>query len=455
MSTALGLAMQISANTAQLASAVADVNAKLDAMGAAGKKASDDLGTLKNIEIAKLALGGITAATNAFIGMSKAVLGAAGSLVQFGKSIADELDNLNDVANRTGVGVEALQAYGAAAKLSGTDVETFARSLQKLTINIGQAVGDAKQQEAFTKLGLVFDELRQKSPTEQFEAVADAVSRIADPAERAAAAVSVFGKGGIELGPLFSDGPGALTKMREEAVALGQVVSADTIKSIAGMNDAFDKVWMTIKGITGQIVGELAEPVRAIAEDLLNVVKQVGATNIAQTIAGGLLDFIKMAGNSFFTLAKFIEGFVKKFAPMLGIDISSEAEKELDRLRKEQILRGDIDPTGGFVGARNAGTADAQKRAQRIKELEQQVALETQSTVLSSMQGSFNAAIDLAQSRIAERTRPPGEVDPRITQAVDAAIQNNEPLNYDKLLEEVKGLRRDSNTSTVDILGAG
>lgn len=447
--------MQISANTAQLASAVADVNAKLDAMGAAGKKASSDLSTLKNIEIGKLALGGITAATNAFIGMSKAVLGAAGSLVQFGKSVADELDNLNDVANRTGVGVEALQAYGAAAKLSGTDVETFARSLQKLTINIGQAVGDAKQQEAFTKLGLVFDELRQKTPTEQFEAVADAVSRIADPAERAAAAVSVFGKGGIELGPLFSDGPGALTKMREEAVALGQVVSADTIKSIAGMNDAFDKVWMTLKGITGQIVGELAEPVRAIAEDLLNVVKQVGATNIAQTVAAGLLDFIKLAGNSFFTLAKFIEAFVKKFAPLLGLDLASDTQKELDRLKKEQIQRGDVDPTGGFVGARNAGTADAAQRARRIKELEAQVASEAQASVLSSMQESFNSAIDLAQNRIAERTRRPGEVDPRITQAVDAAIRNNEPLNYDKLIEEVKGLRRDSNTITVDILGAG
>ena len=67
MSTALGLAMQISANTAQLATAVADVNKRLDSMGEAGKKASDDLGTLKNIEIGKLALGGIKAVRGAFL----------------------------------------------------------------------------------------------------------------------------------------------------------------------------------------------------------------------------------------------------------------------------------------------------------------------------------------------------------------------------------------------------
>lgn len=460
MSTALGLAMQISANTAQLAQAVQDVNAKLDAMGQAGVKASKDLGTLKNIEIGKLALGGIAAATNAFVGMSKAVLGAASSVVQFGKSVADELDSLNDVANRTGVGVEALQAYGAAAKLAGTDIGTFASALQKLTVNIGQSVGSEKEQEAFTKLGLVFDELRAKTPTEQFEAVADAISKIADPAERAAAAVSVFGKTGIELGPLFSEGPGALAKMREEAIALGQVVSGDSIKSIAAMNDAFDKVWMTVKGLTGQIVGELAEPVRAIAEDLLRVIKEAGATNIAQTVASGLLDFIELAGNAFFSLAQFIEAFVKKFAPLLGLDLRSDAQKELEELRRLQSrgsTGGFVNTGGGFgIGQQQARgpSLTAQQRA-RLEELEKQVAAETQGSVLNSMQRSFESAIDLAQSRIAERTQKPGEVDPRITQAIDSAIQNNEPLNYDKLLEELKGLRRDQSTSTVDILGAG
>lgn len=452
MSTALGLAMQISANTAQLAQAVSDVNAKLDAMGAAGKKASEDLSTLKNIEIGKLALGGLKVAADAFIGFGKAVGGAIVSVAQFGKSVADELDALNDVANRTGVGVEALQAYGMAAKLAGTDIGTFAGALQKLTINIGQAVSSDKEQEAFTKLGLVFDELKAKTPTEQFEAVADAISKIADPAERAAAAVSVFGKTGIELGPLFSEGPGALQKMREEAVALGQVVSGDSIKSIAAMNDAFDKVWATVKGITGQIVGELAEPIRAIAEDLLNVVKQAGATNIAQTVAGGLLDFIKLAGNAFFTLAKFIQAFVEKFAPILGLDIRSEAQKELEKLKIKQEGTFRTNQFGAPVLTKGSLTEAEQ---QRLKQLEQQVAAERQGSILSTMQVNFNAAIDTARTRIDERSAKPGAADPRITAAVDAAIQGNEPLNYDKLLDEVKGLRRDQNITAVDILGAG
>lgn len=450
MSTALGLAMQISANTAQLAQAVQDVNAKLDSMGAAGKKAADDLGTLKNIEIAKLALGGIKAASSAFISLSKSVIGAAESVIRFGKQVADELDALNDVANRTGVGVEALQAYGAAAKLAGTDVETFARSIQKLTVNIGNAVGDENAQKKFKELGLSFDELRQKTPTEQFEAVADAIARIADPAERAAAAVSVFGKGGIELGPLFSEGPGALANMRKEAEALGQVVSADAVQSIADMNDAFDKVWMTVKGLTAQIVGELAEPVRQIAEDLLEVVKEVGATNIAQDVAAGLLDFIKMAGNAFFQLAQFIEAFVKKFGPTLGLDLRSETEKRIEELRAGQIQRGEVDPTGGFAGAPNANTPEAKAAAAQIARLEAQLAAEAGSSMLETMQTNFNSAVDTASSRLEARMRSATPPQPSVpTPQVDAATQEQN----DQQLEELRGLRRDIRNTTVEIAG--
>lgn len=446
MSTALGLAMQISANTAQLATAVSEVNKRLDEMGSAGKKAADDLSVLKNIEIAKLALGGIKAAGGAFISLSKSVVGAAQDIINFGKSVADELDALNDVANRTGVGVEALQAYGAAAKLSGTDIETFAKSIQKLTVNIGKATGSEKAQKAFTDLGLSFEDLKAKSPTEQFEAIADAISRLPGPAEQAAAAVKVFGKGGIELGPLFSEGPGALQRMREEAESLGQVVNADAVKSIAAMNDAFDKVWMTVKGLTAQIVGELAGPIGEIANDLLRVVKEVGATNIAQNVAAGLLDFIKLSGNAFFTLAKFIEGFVKKFAPILGIDIASEAEKELAKLREQR----DKAQSGGFVNAGGGygigtqvarGPALSAEQQKRLAELESQVASEAQAGLLNSVQANFNRALDAAATNLEQRMQQPKT--PGSTVASTPAVAEDLSGKTDETNSLLRDIKRD------------
>lgn len=439
MSTALGLAMQITANTAQLAQAVADVNAKLDSMGDAGKKASSDLSTLKNIEIGKLALGGIQAATSAFLSLGSAVTGAVTGVTSFALSVGEELDALNDVANRTGVGVEALQAYARAAADTGVSVESFAKQIQKLTINIGAATLDEKAQKKFEDLGIVFEELKAATPEKQFEQVVDAISRIADPAERAATAVKFFGKGGIELGELFTLGPGALTTMREEAIALGQVVDADAVKAIDNMNDSFAAVYATVKGLTGAILGELAGPISQIAQDLLGVIRQAGPQQIAQQVAQGLLDFIKLAGNSFFKLAEFIEAFIKKFAPILGLDIRSEAEKELEALRnKEAGTTRTVSIGGRPVVQFTPGELTEEERG-RLKSLEAQVAAEASGSVLRQFQANFNAAIDTATASLQQKIDQ---------QAQDGGADPNSEKQT-QLLEQIN---RNGQIGTVEIL---
>jgi len=439
MSTALGLAMQITANTAQLAQAVADVNAKLDSMGEAGRKASSDLSTLKNIEVGKLALGGIKAATSAFLSLGSAVTGAVTSVTSFALSVGEELDALNDVANRTGVGVEALQAYARAAADTGVSVESFAKQIQKLTVNIGAATLDDKAQKKFEDLGIVFEDLKAATPEKQFEQVVDAISRIADPAERAAQAVKFFGKGGIELGELFTLGPGSLTKMREEAVALGQVVDADAVKAIDNMNDSFAAVYATVKGLTGTILGELAGPISQIAQELLGVIRQAGPQQIAQNVAQGLLDFIKLAGNAFFKLAEFIEAFIKKFAPILGLDIRSEAEKELEKLRnKEAGTTRTVSIGGRPVVQFTPGQLTEEERT-RLKSLEVQVAAEASGSVLRQFQANFNAAIDTATSSLQQKIDK---------QAQDGGADPNSEKQT-QLLEQIN---RNGQVGTVEIL---
>ncbi len=431
--------MQISANTAQLAQAVADVNAKLDSMGEAGKKASADLGTLKNIEIGKLALGGLKAATDAFLSLSGAVVGAASSVTSFALSVGEELDALNDVANRTGVGVEALQAYARAAADTGVSVESFAKQMGKLTVNIGAASLDEKAQKKFENLGIVFEELKAATPEKQFEQVVDAISRIADPAERAATAVKFFGKGGIELGELFTLGPGALTQMREEAVSLGQVVSSDAVKAIDNMNDSFAAVYATVKGLTGAILGELAGPISQIAQDLLGVIRQAGPQQIAQQVAQGLLDFIKLAGNSFFKLAEFIEAFIKKFGPILGLDIRSEAEKELEALRnKEAGTTRTVSIGGRPVLQFTPGSLTPEEQSRR-GDLERQVAAEASGGVLRQFQANFNAAIDNANQSLQQR----------IDQNAATAEPNEAEKKQVQLLEQIN---RNGQVGTVEIL---
>ena len=439
MSTALGLAMQISANTAQLATALAEVNKRLDSLGDAGKKASNDLSTLKNIEIGKIALGGLQAATTAFLSLGSAVVGTLTNVTSFALSVGAELDALNDVANRTGVGVEALQAYARAAADTGISVESFAKQIQKLTINIGNATLDDKAQKKFQELGIVFEELKAKTPEKQFETIVDALSRIADPAERAATAVKFFGKGGLEMGELFTLGPGALTQMREEAVALGQVVSSDAVKAIDNMNDSFAAVYATVKGLTGAILGELAGPISQIAQDLLGVIRQAGPQQIAQQVAQGLLDFIKMAGNAFFSLAQFIEAFVKKFGPILGLDIRSEAQKELEQLRNKAEGTARPVTVGGMTVMQFTPGELTEAERTRLKTLEQQVASEAANGVLTQFQANFNKAIDTASASLEQKM-------------ADQAKDGTADPNGEKQVSLLEQINRNGQIGTVEIL---
>jgi len=407
--------MQISANTAQLAQAVADVNKKLDSMGEAGKKAASDLGTLKTIEIGKLALGGINAATAAFTSLASAVTSAVTGVTSFALSVGQELDALNDVANRTGVGVEALQAYARAAADTGVDVESFAKQIQKLTVVIGAATLDDKAQKKFEALGIVFEELKASTPEQQFEQVVDAISRIAD---------------------LFTLGPGALTQMREEAISLGQVVDSDAVKAIDNMNDSFAAVWATVKGLTGSILGELAGPISQIAQDLLGVIKQAGPQQIAQQVAQGLLDFIKLAGNAFFKLAQFIEAFIKKFAPSLGLDIRSEAEKELEKLRNKEA--GTFTQGVGGVPQFVPGSLTPEEQ-KRLQELQSQVAAEGVNGALAQFQANFNAALDNASESLRQKME---------TQAAEAQPNTAEK----KQVELLEQINRNGQVGVVEIL---
>jgi flagellar biosynthesis/type III secretory pathway protein FliH len=227
--------------------------------------------------------------------------------------------------------------------------------------------------------------------------------------------------------------------MRQEAIALGQVVDADAVKAIDNMNDSFAAVYATVKGLTGAILGELAGPISQIAQDLLGVIRQAGPQQIAQQVAQGLLDFIKLAGNAFFKLAEFIEAFIKKFAPILGLDIRSEAEKELEALRnKEAGTTRTVSIGGRPVLQFTPGSLTPEESARR-GDLERQVAAEASGSVLQQFQANFNAAIDTATQSLQQK----------MEQSAASTAPNAAEEKQVTLLEQIN---RNGQIGTVEIL---
>jgi hypothetical protein len=301
MATTLALSMRASMSASGVVSGANETAKALDKIAQHAEKTSNILGQMKGIAIGAIVAKGAMAAAS---GLYSAAQGA----ISYAAGVAEAVDRTSDLAQRLGMGVESLQALQMAAKLSG--VEDATGALQKLTVAIGNAAESGKT-DAFTKLGLNFDELNAMSPEEQFKAVQQAIAGLATPAEKAAAAVAIFGKSGVELLPLMSQN---VAEIEERMRKLGAIVGTDQVDAIGEMNDSLDMVKATFEGIVGNVVGNLAPFVSSMAEDFLSFVQSMneanaGAGGIAGVLTEAVLDIADSLAGVFDNAVEYFMSF--------------------------------------------------------------------------------------------------------------------------------------------------
>jgi hypothetical protein len=284
MANAVGLNMKITADTAGIGRGINRTEKMLGNLQRSTNRATSALRTLAGIEIGRLVVGGITSIT-------RSLTNAAQSAVRYAGGLAQSIDETAKLAQRTGIAVESLQALQVAASLAGVgNIET---ALQKVTVAIGNAA-ESGNTDAFEKLGLDFALLETLSPEEQFRKIAAAIQALPTEAERAAAAVRIFGRSGIELLPLFASN---LEEIEARAKRLGIVLSEDQTGAIEDMNDALSLVRQTFDGIIGQVTANLAPVITELAEQFLQFVEgfegldgDMGGTALADAITEAFFD---------------------------------------------------------------------------------------------------------------------------------------------------------------------
>lgn len=260
-----------------------------------------------------------------FASAARSIIGAGQSAVAYAQNVANAVDATNDLSKRVGIGVEQLQGLQMAAKLAGVGDATMA--FQKLAVAIGKAGESDKAQETFARLGVNFAELQAMEPEEQFKTISAAIAKLPTEAERAAAAVAMFGKAGVTLLPLMGEN---LDEVNAKMRRLGGVVSEDQTNAIATMNDQLDWTKAAFDGIVGQVVGNLAPAVTSLVDDMLSFVEAYesasgvsGGSGIADTITQALFDGADWLGETFDwgvnQLFEFADGFASAIAVMEGV----------------------------------------------------------------------------------------------------------------------------------------
>lgn len=201
-----------------------------------------------------------------------------GAVMEFAKAG----DQLNKMAQRTGIAVEQLSALKFAAEQSGSsieDLETGVKRMQRTITDAGDGMASAV--DALGAIGLTSGDLQGMSPDEQFIAIAQALSEVEDATTRAALAQEIFGRSGTMLLPLINGGAKSIAELTKEAEELGIVMSAEAAQSAAEFTDAWNRAKQTLLAVSREIaaavvpaITDLIEMVRPFITSVIQWIKE-------------------------------------------------------------------------------------------------------------------------------------------------------------------------------------
>jgi len=237
------------------------------------KNISKSQGGLKSFGTAALAaLNPVTAAITGMVagavGLGAAVWGLSGRI--------GDLAGVADKAAQTGLSGAFLQQLEFAADQSGVSAETLTGGIKKLTVMIGKAGDGSKEAaESLKDIGLSAKDLQKLSPEQQFEKVAAGIGKIPTAAGRAAAAVKIFGKSGIEMTTLFAGGLDDITKLMQDAKDIGIGLDDEQLRRVADADDALQKMYAAFGAMIDQVAVGLAPAFEAVATEVTGLIGPV------------------------------------------------------------------------------------------------------------------------------------------------------------------------------------
>jgi len=167
-------------------------------------------------------------------------------LVLAAKNFADMGSQMLDLSQRTGMSVEQLSGLAFAAEQSGASIEDLETAIKFMQRTMGHS---------------------------DIEAVADELSNIADPAQRTARAVEIFGRAGTRMLPMLMDGAEGLRRFHQEAERAGLIMSTSDAIAAESFGDAISKLWKSLKMATFHLGSALAPALKDVAEWLTNAAK--------------------------------------------------------------------------------------------------------------------------------------------------------------------------------------
>jgi|GEM_PF-3579107 len=215
---------------------------------------------------------------NKFSGIKTLLLEVAG-ITGFGALVQNSIDagaEISKLSDRLGASTEALSQYRHVAEMSHIPFEVLTKSWQMMEKNISAAAqGTGPAKKGLDELHLSAQNLNQLKPDQQFEILADALSKVPNPADRVRLAFEIMGRSGVQMLQAMQGGSEKIRELRDEADRLGLTLHQAVADKMLAASEAMKEIKEAALGLGNTLAVQLAPAIVKVAEFIEKCVEWV------------------------------------------------------------------------------------------------------------------------------------------------------------------------------------
>jgi hypothetical protein len=226
-------------------------------------------------------------------GLAAVGIAAAASLSGLALSGGELAESLALTSQKTGLSVRDLQTWSAAGSVVGVNLDGIVEGMRKFSEALaGTGKGGAQLSGVLKELGVTSHD----SNTALLQ-VATAFAKMPDGPVKSAAAVSLFGRSGLDLIPLLNKGAAGISQFSDIVSQFGPVVDKNAVDamerwktSTLKLSEAWDSLKVSLSGSVGvlsSIVDKMAQVTKGTG-DALHVLAQHPKDALAGLLTGNI-----------------------------------------------------------------------------------------------------------------------------------------------------------------------
>lgn len=227
-------------------------------------------------KISAAAIGAVAAGSAA---LTKTMIDGASETAVYG-------DNIDKMSQKMGISAEAYQEWDAIMRHSGTTIDALKPSMKTL------ATQAEENSDAFQKLGISQEEVRNLSQEDLFARVISGLQGMEEGTERTYLTSQLLGRGATELGALLNTSAEDTEKMRQKVHELGGVMSNEAVKSAVAYQNSLQDMQTALSGAKRSMMGEFMPSLTTVMDG----VSDLFTTGSTEKIVEGIGSFVDKIG---------------------------------------------------------------------------------------------------------------------------------------------------------------